>query len=224
MEAGPPPGIYQDPIDPARQRYWDGTSWGQQLPAPESLPAERRTGAREEAQRRAAPSGALKLSDGTLALMVETNNSFASAAAAPAMRFGRAIQVAAVLAGLAALGVVLGDWRALGWGIVVMASVFARFTHTVLSQQRPTQIAVHAGKAVVTVGTTQKTIRRRRLRSFAIDRSGTLVAHGRRRRLRAAGTRGNETEWEVATPAGATTVHTHELPQLLNRLLDLPGQ
>jgi hypothetical protein len=34
MTAGPPPGIYQDPTDPARQRYWDGTSWGQQLPAP----------------------------------------------------------------------------------------------------------------------------------------------------------------------------------------------
>lgn len=34
MTAGPPPGIYQDPTDPDRQRYWDGASWGQKLPSP----------------------------------------------------------------------------------------------------------------------------------------------------------------------------------------------
>jgi uncharacterized membrane protein YhaH (DUF805 family) len=34
MSAGPPPGIYQDPTDPARQRYWDGAAWGQQLAEP----------------------------------------------------------------------------------------------------------------------------------------------------------------------------------------------
>lgn len=35
-----PAGIYDDPNEPGKQRYWDGKSWGAQLPTPPSRPGE----------------------------------------------------------------------------------------------------------------------------------------------------------------------------------------
>jgi uncharacterized membrane protein YhaH (DUF805 family) len=34
--SGVPAGIYGDPIEPGKLRYWDGNSWGQQVPSPEA--------------------------------------------------------------------------------------------------------------------------------------------------------------------------------------------
>lgn len=35
----PPPGIYDDPAEPGRQRYWDGRVWKEQLATPSGAPA-----------------------------------------------------------------------------------------------------------------------------------------------------------------------------------------
>jgi hypothetical protein len=42
MSTQPPPGLYQDPNDPGRQRWWDGVAWTEhQAAAPQPASLER---------------------------------------------------------------------------------------------------------------------------------------------------------------------------------------
>jgi hypothetical protein len=41
----PPPGMYTDPQDPTRQRYWSGSAWGPTTPAPPQVEGDARDNA-----------------------------------------------------------------------------------------------------------------------------------------------------------------------------------
>lgn len=87
MRAGPPPGIYQDPNDPDRQRYWDGTSWGKRLRSPGEIDDS--------------PPEAL---GGHLPAITEIVEAPSSIAAAQRKAAGNRTAVAAVIVALLALG------------------------------------------------------------------------------------------------------------------------
>jgi hypothetical protein len=119
MEAGPPPGIYQDPTDPTRQRYWDGTSWGQRLPVP---------GMNNESQMVSAPSSPVLGQDGQTAgspqeAIVEARKTLESDRASRERAFRMLVLLALAIAGVLLLPQLAatrleasGVWSRLGQG------------------------------------------------------------------------------------------------------------